>query len=162
LVVVSQLPETQSALPAQAVRQVDEPPHMNGAQWATGTAGAHVPTASQNWASWSDVPDGQVSPLHWVVAGQSWQPPAPSQTPSGPQVEAGVAASVQVPDGSAPPAGMGVQAPCAPATPQLEQDPQLALPQQKPSVQWVLAHWLSAVQATPARDRGTQLPPAPV
>jgi hypothetical protein len=60
------------------------------------------------------------------------------------------------------PAGSGVQVPSRPPMPQLMQAPQVANPQQKPSVQCPVEHWSSAVQATPARARATQLPPGPV
>ena len=155
---------TQSALAAQVVRQLFRvPSHMKGAQWATGTAmGEQVPPPSQNWATRSDVPAGQVTALHTVVAGHHWHPPAPSHRPSWPQVDWAWAPMVQVPVGSALPAGSAVQVPWAPETPQLMQEPQLANPQQKPFVQCPVAHWSSVEQATPAGARGTQLPPTPV
>jgi len=103
-----------------------------------------------------------VTALHTVVAGHHWQPPAPLHKLSWPPVDCAWAPAVQIPLGSTLPAGSAVQVPCAPPTPQLMHDPQLANPQQKPSVQWPVAHWSSAVQATPASARGTQLPPAPV
>jgi hypothetical protein len=65
---------------------------------------------------------------HSVVAGHSWQLPLPSQRPLSPQPA--LLVTLQVPVGSAPPAGTLVQVPWAPATPQLWQEGQLAVPQQ--------------------------------
>ena len=95
---------------------------------------------SQKLAIWSCVPAGQVTPLHCVVAGQSWHPPLPLHSPSSPQVVGAWAMPVQVPVGSAPPAGTAVQVPWKPETPQLMHVPQVAEPQQKPFVQWPVWH----------------------
>jgi hypothetical protein len=70
--------------------------------------------------------------------------------------------AVQVPVGSALPAFRNVQVPSLPVTLQLAHEPQVAAPQQNPSVQWPVEHWSSLVQATPAAWRGTQLPPTPL
>ena len=70
--------------------------------------------------------------------------------------------SVQLPVGSAPPFGTAVQVPWLPGTAQLRHERQAASPQQKPSVQWVLEHWLLLVQAWPFPSSGWQEPPGPV
>jgi hypothetical protein len=71
-----------------------------------------------------------------VVAGQSRQPPLPSQVPSERQVVWADAIPWQVPVGSVPPLGTLVHAPSNPGTAQLRQESeQLADPQQNPSVQ---------------------------
>ena len=118
----------------QAVRQEAAPSHISAPQelTATGTS-TQVPAPSHKSATWLELPAGQVTALQRVVAGQSWQPPAPSQCPSRPQVLG--SCWVQVPVGSAPPAGTAVQVPSKPDTPQLMHDPQVATPQQKPFVQ---------------------------
>jgi hypothetical protein len=59
------------------------------------------------------------------------QPPLPSQSPSGPQEVGADCMPVQVPVGSVPPGGTGLQVPCKVGTPQLRQDKtQLATLQQ--------------------------------
>ena len=67
-----------------------------------------------------------------------------------------------MPVGSAPPFGTLVQVPWLPATAQLWHDKQALTPQQKPSVQCVLEHWLFEVQAWPLMSSGWQDPPGPV
>ena len=84
------------------------------------------------------------------------QAPAPSQTPSSPQLSGSVA--VQRPRGSAMPAARLLQTPADPGRLQAWQVPQLADSQQTPSVQKPLAHSLPALQATPPVRR-PQLPP---
>jgi hypothetical protein len=64
-----------------------------------------------------------------------------------PQVDAAVVA--QVPCGSREPAGSGVHVPCLPAIPHELQGPQLATPQQNPSVQWPLMHSADVLHVVP-------------
>jgi len=83
---------------------------VEGAQSLTGTPRlAQAPAPSQVSATWTLLPAAQVVALQWVPAGQSWQAPLPSQSPLVPQLVAGCC--VQVPVGSAPPAGTFVQVP---------------------------------------------------
>jgi hypothetical protein len=64
--------------------------------------------------------------------------------------------------GSVAPAPTGAHVPALPETLQAWHEPQVALPQQTPSTQWLVAHWSSAAHAVPCAIFATQLPPAPV
>jgi hypothetical protein len=105
-------------------------------------------------------PAGQDAGEHVVPSGCRWQPPRPSQRPFVPHVAAACAA--HTPFGSTTPAPTGAHAPALPATLQAMHDPQAALPQQTPSTQLPVPHWLFAVQAVPCASFTTQLPPTPV
>jgi hypothetical protein len=72
----------------------------------------------------------QVAARHWVPEAYFWQPPAPSQKPVWPQVDA--ATILQVVVGSAPPAGTAEQVPSFPVTAHELQVPVHAVPQQTP------------------------------
>jgi hypothetical protein len=52
-----------------------------------------------------------------------------------------------------------VQVPWLPLTPQLWQEGHEVTPQQNPSVQWLLAHWVSPAQALPFPSFDRQVPP---
>jgi hypothetical protein len=84
------------------------------------------------------------------------QAPAPSHTPSSPQLSGAVA--VQRPRGSATPAATKLHSPAAAGRLQDWQVPQLAASQQTPSVQKPLAHSLPALQGVPP-PRSRQVPP---
>jgi len=66
------------------------------------------------------------------------------------------------PRGSPAPAATLVQVPRLPATLQAWQVEHVGLPQQTPSTQLPLVHWLALEQAAPAPSRGWQVPPVPV
>jgi hypothetical protein len=91
-------------------------------------------------------PVTQIADEHGVLFGYFWQPPAPSHFPSVPQVEAPW--SLQNAAGAAVPAGSAAQAP-VPDTLQAWQAGQLGVPQQTPSTQLPLMHWVPAVHASP-------------
>jgi len=84
------------------------------------------------------------------------QAPAPLQTPVVPQLELGIA--WHWPAGSAAPLATGAQVPCLPATAHELQLPQLAEPQQTPSVQWPLPQVALVVHAVPLGARLVQIP----
>jgi hypothetical protein len=90
---------------------------------------------------------------HGTAVAACWQAPAPLQAPVLPQ--GGLAG--HWPAGAVWPAARFAQLP-APLMLQAWQRGQLALPQQTPSVQNPLMHWLPAVQARPFGLRA-QLPP---
>jgi hypothetical protein len=90
-----------------------------------------------------------------VPAAYLRQLPAPSQTPSVPQVAAPL--SVQVPRGSAAPAGAGVHRPIAEGSAQVRHAPWHASAQHTPSTQKVLAHSDPLAQLWPLAF-GPQLP----
>jgi hypothetical protein len=81
---------------------------------------------------------------HWTEVDPCVQAPAPLQVPVFPQG----GAAVHCPVGAAVPAGYGAQLPI-PLMLQAWQVPQVAVPQQTPSRQLPLMHWLAAVQACP-------------
>ena len=101
------------------------------------------------------MPALQVSEAHSVPVGYLWQPPAPSQVPSVPQVVAPL--SVQMPWGSGAAAGLDAQVPSEVDSAQLWQAPVQAELQQTPSTQKLEAHSLPAEQGCPF-DLGPQLP----
>jgi hypothetical protein len=104
-----------------------------------------LPAPEQNDGGWYVVPlHDDPRPQLWVVG--AWvQAPAPLQVPVLPQ--GGLAA--HCPDGAEVPAGRLVQVPGLPETLQAWQLPQLALPQQTPSMQLPLMHWVPPVQVMP-------------
>jgi hypothetical protein len=85
-----------------------------------------------------------------------WQALAPSQNPVWPQVEA--ATILQVPVGSAPPAGTAEQVPSLPASAHELQAPVQAVEQQTPCAQTPCWHSLPEAQAEPS-GFCPQLPP---
>ena len=107
----------------------------------------HVPVPVQVEAGWSVVPLQDRARPHDTEAAACVQPPEPLQVPVLPQ--GGLAA--HCPDGAAVPAASGVHVPGVAL--QVWQVPQLVLPagmpQQKPSMQLPLMHWLAAVHAVP-------------
>jgi hypothetical protein len=86
------------------------------------------------------------------------QAPPPLQVPVLPQVPL----LAHPPRGSVAPAGTLAQVPRLPARLQAWQVEQVALPQQTPSTQLPLVHWLAAEQVAPLPSRGWQVPPVPV
>jgi hypothetical protein len=116
---------------------------------------AHVPVSVS-----VTPPAGQLAVEHAVPSANFWQAPAPSHLPLVPHVDAICVA--QTPFGSVVPAATGAHAPALPATLHAWHEPQLAAPQQTPSTQWAVPHWLFAVQASPCAIFATQLPPVPV
>jgi hypothetical protein len=92
-------------------------------------------------------PAVQIGGAHTVLSAYFWQPPAPLHLSFVPQLEAPW--SVQNDAGAAVPAPRGVQAPGLLATLQAWQAGHDAEPQQTPSTQLPLMHWLPAVQVTP-------------
>jgi hypothetical protein len=109
-------------------------------------------------ASVSDVAFvGQFAAEHAVPSAYFWQPPAPSHLPFVPHDAARL--STQTPFGSTVPAPIGAQVPAPAPTLQAWQEPQLALPQQTPSTQWAVRHWLPAVQVAPGPPLARQAPP---
>jgi hypothetical protein len=116
---------------------------------------AHVP------ASVSDVaPAAQLAIEQAVPSAYFWQPPAPSHLPFVPQDAARLSAHMAF--GSIVPAARGAHVPALPETLQAWHEPQAALPQQTPSTQWPVRHWLPAVHAPPAAPIGAHVPPGPV
>ena len=96
-----------------------------------------------------------------VPLGYVWQRPVPSHLPFVEQ--AGPPLSVQTCLGSTVPAGKGVHVPAPPLTLQaIQEEEQLALMQQTLSTQWLVPHWLSAVQALPGFPFATHVPAVPV
>ncbi len=86
----------------------------------------------------------QVAAAQLTVVAAWVQAPAPLQVPVFPQVPF----AAHCPEGAVVPAASGAQLP-APLTLQAWQVPQLPLPQQTPSVQNPLMHWLAALQLWP-------------
>jgi hypothetical protein len=112
-----------------------------------GAGVAQVPVPEQNGCAVNIVPavvPEQVGPLHMTEALACWQAPAPLQAPVLPQV----VLTAHWPAGAAIPVGIGEQLP-RPLTLQAWQVPQAELPQQTPSVQKPLMHWLAVLQACP-------------
>jgi len=105
----------------------------------------HVPAPEQNDAGCSVDPLHDVARPHDTVAAASWQPPAPLQAPVLPQ---GGAAG-HCPERAAVPAAMLAHVPALPVRLHAWQVPQLGLPQQTPSTQLPLMHWLAATHCTP-------------
>jgi len=101
------------------------------------------------------MPALQVSGPHTVPVGYLWQPPAPSQVPSVPQL--GAPLSAQMACGSGAAAGLDAQVPSEVDSAQLRQAPVQAELQQTPSTQKLEAHSLPAEQGCPF-DLGPQLP----
>jgi hypothetical protein len=107
-----------------------------------------------------DVPAAQLAAAHTVPSAYFWQPPAPSHLPFVPQAEAPPSAHIAF--GSVVPAASGAHVPALPETLQAWHEPQAALPQQTPSVQWPVPHSWSAPQVAPGIFFAAQLPPAAV
>jgi hypothetical protein len=123
--------------------------------------GAEHEPAEQVPASVSEnAPVMQTCDEQEVPFGYFWQPPAPSHLPFVPQFAARL--STQTPFGSTVPAPSGEHVPAFRPTLQAWHDPQLGLPQQTLSTQWLERHWLPAVQDVPGAPLGAQAPPAPV
>ncbi len=114
----------------------------------------------------------QVPPLHWgltipplaveqavvpqaVPSAYTAHLPAPSQLPVVPQLVGAMIGQAA----STVPAGTGAQVPSLPLTPHDWQLPHAATAQQKPSVQWPLAHAPSLVQAVPPASSVLHVPP---
>jgi hypothetical protein len=89
---------------------------------------------------------GQVAIEQPVPSGYCWHPPLPSHLPFPPQLEA--PSSAQKAAGAGVPAGRAVQVPI-PERLQAWQAGQPGAPQQTPSTQLPLMHWLPAPQARP-------------
>jgi hypothetical protein len=143
---------TQAASLVHAEKQ-RVPLQAKGAQASDGGA-THCPVLLHAEAGVKTL-ESQLSPAQGVPALYLRQLPAPSQTPSVPQVAAPW--SAQVPRGSAAPAGTGVQRPIADGSPQDRQAPWHASAQQTPSTQKVLAHSPPVTQVWPF-CLGPQLP----
>jgi hypothetical protein len=115
-----------------------------------------LPAPEQKAVGWKTEPE-QKAALHEVLLGSCRQAPAPLQVPVLPQV---------APVGH-PPCGSGAllatlaQVPL-PLMAHDWQVPQLADPQQTPSVQKPVPHSLAEPQAEPAGFLARQLPPSPV
>jgi len=111
-------------------------------------AGAHVPAPSQVRASVATLPPiGQVGGEHCVPASYSWQPPAPLQKPLVAHDTAPW--SRHWPEGSRPPAAMGVQVPALPASAHDTHAPVHAVRQQTPWAQTPLEHSLPSPHTAP-------------
>jgi hypothetical protein len=147
----------QSAALVQVVRQALVVESQRYGAQACGLRVTHMPRPSHCGAWISPSPSALQRWVPQVVpAACLRQAPAPSQTPSSPQLSGWLA--VQRPRGSATPGARLPHTPAVPGRLQAWQVPQLADSQQTPSVQKPLAHWLPAVQATPPVRR-PQLPP---
>jgi len=92
---------------------------------------------------------------HWTDVEPCWQAPPPLQTPVLPQVPP----NGQPPCASAVPLAMLTHRPPAPHTWQVGQ---LATPQQTPSTQFPVAHWMGSVQAAPEAFLSRHIPFGPV
>jgi hypothetical protein len=102
---------------------------------------------------------GQVADEQGVPSRYFWQSPAPSHLPFVPQVEAPW--SAQKADGAGVPAATGEHVPL-PERLQAWQGAQLTEPQQTPSTQLPLMHWLPVAQARPlALSAQLRVAPAP-
>ena len=128
----------QSARQVLLVLQTYEPQVVAGV-WV------HMPLPEQNDAGCSVDPLHDVARPQETVAAASWQPPAPLHAPVLPH---GGAAG-HCPDGARVPAGMLVHTPALPVRLHAWHVPQLALPQQTPSTQLPLMHWLAAPHCVP-------------
>ena len=105
----------------------------------------HAPLPEQNDAGWNVVPLHAMDRPHDTVDAACWQPPAPLQTPVLPHGgDAG-----HCPGGGTAPAAMNAHIPGLPAVLHAWQVGQLALPQQTPSTQLPLMHWLPAAHVRP-------------
>jgi hypothetical protein len=115
---------------------------------------AHMPPSVRAVA-----PIGQVAFEHGVPSAYFWHPPPPSHLPFVPQVAA--PRSVQNVAGAGVPAARGAHAP-VPETLQAWHAGQLGLPQQTPSTQLPLMHWLPIAHARPlALSAQLRVAPAP-
>jgi hypothetical protein len=104
-------------------------------------------------------PTGQLALAQLVPSAYFWQPPAPSHLPFVPHVAAPW--SLQNVAGADVPAATGAHAP-VPETLHAWQAGQLGLPQQTPSTQLPLMHWVPAAQARPlALSAQLRVAPAP-
>jgi hypothetical protein len=157
-IIVQKLPAAQSPSLAHVVRQAWAPSHSKAPQLCVVVPHAPPPHAP---ASVRVVePAGHEGAEHVVPSACFWHAPAPSHLPFVPHVEAACVA--HTPFGSVTPAATGAHVPALPATLHARHDPQVAVPQQTPSTQWPVPHWLFAVQAVPCASLGRQLPAAPV
>jgi len=141
----------QSPSLVHAVLQV-VPLHAYGLQSVV-VAVWHLPLPSQVRAFvWVDVPVGQVGATHTVPAAYRWQPPLPSQTPVVPHDAA--PRSLQVDEGSTPPAATLVQVPAVLAEALHDlQVPVQAVVQQTPWLQMVDLHSAPLEQVRPGSFR---------
>ena len=139
------MPVEQSPSPAQLVRQPVVPLQTYGAQLEVAdvshTLLAHTPGFTSVEELLGHEAGAQVVPSAYF-----WQPPAPLHLPFvlhdvGPR-------SVQNVEGAGVPAATGAHAP-VPVTLHAWQAGQLGLPQQTPSTQLPLMHWLPDAQARP-------------
>src|SRR5262245_46367833 len=102
-------------------------------------ASLHAPAPEQNDAGWNIDPVHDIARPHGTVVAASWHAPAPLQAPVLPHG----GAAVHCPGGAAIPAGISVHVPAAlPGRLHTWQRPQAALPQQTPSTQLPLMHWV--------------------
>jgi len=111
-----------------------------------GVAAAQVPDPEQNAAGVkTDVVVLQEAAAHETLLAPWVHAPAPLQVPVLPQG----AAAAHWPEGAVVPAAIAAQVPRLPVRLQALQVPQGPVPQQTPSVQKPLMHWLAVVQACP-------------
>jgi hypothetical protein len=103
-----------------------------------------VPLPEQDDAGWKVVPVQETPRPQAVDAAACWQPLAPLHVPVLPQG----ALAGHWPAGAGVPSASGVQVPGVVPL-QVWQVPQAALPQQTPSTQLPLMHWLAAPQIDP-------------
>ena len=105
----------------------------------------HMPLPEQNDAGCNIDPLHDAARPHDTLAAASWQPPAPLQAPVLPHG----GAAAHCPDGARVSAGMFAHTPALPDRLHTWHVPQLGLPQQTPSTQLPLMHWLATVHCTP-------------
>ena len=105
----------------------------------------HAPAPEQNEAGWTIEPLHDAARPHDTLAAASWQPPAPLHAPVLPHG----GAAAHCPAGAAVAAGMSAHIPTLPVRLHARHVPQLGLPQQTPSTQLPLMHWLATVHCTP-------------
>ncbi len=141
---------TQSASTAQLVLQVVVP--QTNIEQGTVEAWLQVPEPEQTEGGWWVVPLHDSARPQATVFAACVQAPAPLQVPVLPQ--GGLAA--QPPCGSAT---VPTLAQVPPAPVQTWQTGQLALPQQRPSTQFPLLHWLAPLHVAPLACFATQAPP---
>jgi hypothetical protein len=135
---------SQSGSAAHVVGQVEPPVHLNPLQvWLPAE---HAPPEHMPPSVSENAPGMQTGEEQDVPLGYFWQPPAPSHLPFVPQFEAPW--SVQKLEGAAVPAATGAHAP-VPETLHAWQAGQLGLPQQTPSTQLPLMHWVPEAHASP-------------